>query len=92
MKLEGKRIVMGITGSIAATECFYAVRELIRHGAEVFPVMTEAASRLVTPDSLEFASGHPPVLSLTGRTEHIDLMGSADLLLIYPIIQHFFLC
>ena len=84
LKLEGKRIVMGITGSIAATECFYAVRELIRHGAEVFPVMTEAASRLVTPDSLEFASGHPPVLSLTGRTEHIDLMGSADLLLIYP--------
>jgi phosphopantothenoylcysteine decarboxylase/phosphopantothenate--cysteine ligase len=83
-KLEGKRIVLGMTGSIAVTECFYAVRELIRHGAEVFPVMTEAAAKLAAPDSMEFASGRPPVLSLTGRTEHVDLMGSADLLLIYP--------
>ena len=46
--------------------------------------MTEAAARLVAPDSLEFASGRRPVLSLTGRTEHVDLMGSADLLLVYP--------
>ncbi len=83
-KLSGKKIVMGITGSIAAVECFATIRELIRHGAEVFPVLTEAASKLAAVDALEFASGNRPVDSLTGRTEHIDMMGSADLLLIYP--------
>ena len=85
-KLRGKTIVMGITGSIAAVECFATIRELIRNGADVYPVMTAEAQKLVTPDSLEFASGHRPVTDLTGRTEHITMMGarSADLLLIYP--------
>ena len=85
--LMGKVIVMGITGSIAAVECFGTIRELIRRGAEVIPVMTDAAKKLVTPDSLYFASGNAPVTELTGLTEHITLMGdieSADLLLIYP--------
>ncbi len=86
-RLRGKTIVMGITGSIAATECFATIRELIRHGADVYPVLTEAAAQLVTPDSLEFASGHRPVTELTGRTEHITMVGSsrsADLFMIYP--------
>ena len=42
--LVGKTIVMGITGSIAATECFYTIRELIRYGATVKVAMTPAAS------------------------------------------------
>ena len=85
-KLRGKTIIMGITGSIAAVECFSTIRELIRHGAEVYPVLTREAAKLVTPDALEFASGHRPVTELTGRTEHITMMAarSADLLLIYP--------
>ncbi len=85
-KLRGKTIVMGITGSIAAVECFSTIRELIRHGAEVHTVMTREAQKLVTPDALEFASGHRPVTDLTGGTEHITMMGSrsADLFLIYP--------
>ena len=85
-KLRGKTVVMGITGSIAAVECFSTIRELIRHGAEVYPVLTAEAAKLVTPDALEFASGHRPVTELTGRTEHITMMAarSADLLLIYP--------
>lgn len=86
-RLRGKTIVMGITGSIAATECFNTIRELIRHGAEVYPVLTEAASKLVAADALEFASGHKPITALTGRTEHITMVGNsryADLLLIYP--------
>ena len=80
--LDGKVIVMGITGSIAAVECFDTIRELIRRGAEVIPVMTKAAQKIVTPDSLYFASGNSPVTELTGLTEHITLLGdreSADL-------------
>ena len=85
--LEGKLIVMGITGSIAAVECFDTIRELIRRGADVIPVMTKEAQKLVTPESLYFASGNQPITELTGLTEHVTLMGdreSADLLLIYP--------
>ncbi len=85
-KLRGKTVIVGITGSIAAVECFGTIRELVRHGADVYAVMTEEARKIVTPDSLEFACGHRPVTELTGRTEHITMMGarSADLLLIYP--------
>ncbi|MBR2254360.1 MAG: bifunctional phosphopantothenoylcysteine decarboxylase/phosphopantothenate--cysteine ligase CoaBC [Candidatus Methanomethylophilaceae archaeon] len=86
-RLRGKTIVIGITGSIAATECFGTIRELVRHGATVRVVMSEAATRLVTPESMEFACGEPPVTELTGRTEHITMVGDrkdADLFLIYP--------
>ena len=85
-KLRGKTIVIGITGSIAATECFSTIRELIRHGANVIPVMTKGAQDIVTPMAMEFASGHKPVTELTGRAEHIELFdrGNADALLIYP--------
>ena len=85
-KLRGKTIVIGITGSIAATECFSTIRELIRHGANVVPVMSAGAQDIVTPMSIEFASGHTPITKLTGRAEHVELFdrGSADALLIYP--------
>jgi len=86
-KLKGKTIVMGITGSVAAIECFATIRELIRHGAKVIPVMSPDAQDLVTPMSLEFASGHVPVTKITGKAEHVSLLGDgsvADLFLIYP--------
>ncbi len=86
-RLRGKTVVMGITGSIAATECFSTIRDLIRHGATVIPVMTDAACDLVTVDTIEFASGNKPITRLTGQAEHIKWMGdarSADLFMIYP--------
>ncbi len=86
--LSNKRIVLGITGSIASVECVRLSRELVRYGAEVFPVMTSAATKIIHPDSLEFATGHKPVLELTGETEHVSLCGMvkepADLFLISP--------
>ncbi|KQM11832.1 hypothetical protein AOA80_05630 [Methanomassiliicoccales archaeon RumEn M1] len=86
--LEGKRIVLGITGSIAAVECFELARELIRHGADVQAVMSPEAMRLVTPDAMHFATGHEVITALDGRTQHVDLLGGyddhADLLLISP--------
>ena len=48
-KLKGKTVVLGITGSVAASECFATIRELIRHGASVIPVMSESATKFVTP-------------------------------------------
>jgi phosphopantothenoylcysteine decarboxylase/phosphopantothenate--cysteine ligase len=60
-KLLHKRIVLGITGSIAAVESVRLARELIRHGADVYPIMTPAATRIIHPDALEFATSHPAV-------------------------------
>lgn len=87
-QLEGKNIVLGMTGSIAAVESFELVRELIRHGANVQVVMTAEAAKLMTPYTMEFASGHRVITELTGATEHISLLGDypgrADLLLVSP--------
>ena len=87
-RLCKKRIVLGVTGSIAAIESVGLSRELIRHGAEVYPVMTSSATRIIHPDSLEFASGNKPIITLTGKTEHVSFCGKVknpvDLLLISP--------
>jgi phosphopantothenoylcysteine decarboxylase/phosphopantothenate--cysteine ligase len=87
-KLLSKRIVLGITGSIAAVECVKLARELIRHGATIYPVMTPAATRIIHPDAMEFATSHKPVIQLTGQTEHVSWCGlvrdPVDLLLISP--------
>ncbi len=86
-KLRGKTVVIGITGSIAATECFSTVRELIRHGAKVIVAMSEAATKMVAPQTMEFASGNLVITELTGKAEHVFLFGEgseADALVIYP--------
>lgn len=86
--LSGRRIVLGISGSVAAIEVPRIARELIRHGADVVAVMSSEATRLVTPEVIEFATGHPPVVQLTGRVEHVTLLGPgegrADLYLVAP--------
>jgi len=87
-RLSGKRILLGITGSIAAVQCFELARDLIRHGADVEVVMSKEAAKLVTPYAMEFATGNPPITDIGGRVEHVDLCGESedrvDLLLIAP--------
>ena len=87
-KLSKKKIVLAVTGSIAAVECVKLSRELIRHGAEVFPVMTHSATKIIHPDSLEFATSNKPIIELSGQAEHVSFCGRvknpADLLLISP--------
>ena len=86
--LKGKKIVLGITGSIAAVECFELARDLMRHGATVVPVLTPEAQKLVTPYAMSFATGQEAITELDGRVQHVALMGDvqgrADLLLIAP--------
>ncbi|MEF8874685.1 MAG: bifunctional phosphopantothenoylcysteine decarboxylase/phosphopantothenate--cysteine ligase CoaBC [Candidatus Thermoplasmatota archaeon] len=86
--LSGKKIILGVTGSIAAVECVKLVRELIREGAEVHCVMTEWGSKIIHPNSLEFASGNDVITELSGKVEHVAHCGNvpdkADLFLIAP--------
>jgi len=86
--LSGKRIIMGITGSIAAIESIELARELIRHGAEVHAVMTPEALRIVTQHTMEFATGNPVITEIDGQVQHVSFLGDfsdkADMLLVAP--------
>ncbi len=85
--LEGKTIVLGITGSIAAVRCVELARELRRHGAEVYAVMTQAAQKILHPEAMRYATGNKVITEITGGVEHVEFCGiggKASLLLIAP--------
>ncbi len=85
--LSGKLIVLAVTGSIAAVRTVDLARDLIRRGATVHSVMSKAATEIIHPYALEYATGNPVVTKITGRVEHVEFCGVgglADLLLIAP--------
>src|SRR2546422_4089575 len=87
LKLRGKTIVRGVTGSIAAVETVKLAHELIRHGAEVYAVLSRSAAEIIHPNALQYATGHPVVTAITGAMEYLEMCGrdgKADLLLIAP--------
>ena len=86
--LAGKKIVLAVTGSIAAVETIKLARELIRHGAEVQAVMSAAAQTIIHPYALQYATGRDVITEITGNVEHVAFCGARkeayDLLLIAP--------
>jgi phosphopantothenoylcysteine decarboxylase/phosphopantothenate--cysteine ligase len=87
--LTNKRIVVGVTGGIAAYKAVELVSRLRKAGAEVHVVMTEAATRFVAPLTFATLSGHPVVTDMfaeLGQWEvmHVSLADSADALVIAP--------
>lgn len=86
--LEGKKIALCITGSVASTESVALARNLMRHGAEVYCVMSHSAQKIVHPYLLEWATGNEVTTELTGQIEHVTLAGKhpdhVDLVLIAP--------
>ena len=82
--LKDKKIALGITGSVSAEETVKLARDLIRHGAYVYPIMSEESLKIITPTSLQFATGKEPITEITGLTEHVLLEEECDLLLIAP--------
>ncbi|HVX01692.1 MAG TPA: bifunctional phosphopantothenoylcysteine decarboxylase/phosphopantothenate--cysteine ligase CoaBC [Nitrososphaera sp.] len=86
-ELAGRKIVLCITGSVAAYRAIDLARLLMRHGGDVHAVMSEAvASTLLHPDMMEWATGNKVVTKLTGNLEHIALAdyGMSDLVIAYP--------
>ena len=85
--LDGKIIVLGITGSIAAVRCVELARELRRQGADVHAIMTDAARKIIHPESMLYATCNPVITEITGNVEHVEFCGiggKASLLLIAP--------
>jgi phosphopantothenoylcysteine decarboxylase/phosphopantothenate--cysteine ligase len=87
--LKNKKIVLGVTGGIAAYKAAELVRELVRGGAEVFVVMTRSAQAFVTPLTFQTLSGNKVATDLFSLVEeseigHISLADRADILVIAP--------
>ena len=90
--LSGKKVLLGITGGIAAYKTPLLVRALVKKGAEVKVVMTPSALDFVTPLTLSTLSNHPVVSTFTAEGDsdhpawnnHVELALWADLFLIAP--------
>jgi phosphopantothenoylcysteine decarboxylase/phosphopantothenate--cysteine ligase len=88
VELKGKRVVLCVTGSVAAVQSPEIARTLMRHGADVFAVMSPMSRTIIHPYLMEWATGNEAVTELTGNIEHVSLVGEhslrADLVLVAP--------
>ena len=92
--LKGKNVLLSVTGSIAAYKSSFLVRELIKKGANVKVIVTEAALQFVTTITLSTLSKNPVYKDFiknkdTGEwNNHVDLGAWADIFLIAPATAH----
>jgi len=89
MAANGKFVILGVTGSIAACKAVDLASLLVKGGAEVHVIMTADAQHFVTPLPFKTLSRHPVVTDLYDEEEgwkpaHVELADQADLLLIAP--------
>jgi phosphopantothenoylcysteine decarboxylase/phosphopantothenate--cysteine ligase len=94
MELQGKRIVLGVTGGIAAYKAAELVRLLGKQGADVQVAMTEGATHFVTPTTFQALSGKPVFTDqwdarMPNAMAHIDLSRQSDLILVAPASADF---
>ena len=94
MELNAKRIILGVTGGIAAYKSAELVRLLGKQGAVVQVAMTEGATHFVTPTTFQALSGRPVYTDqwdarMPNAMAHIDLSRQADLMLIAPATADF---
>lgn len=90
--LVGVRIVLGVTGSIAAYKAVSLLRALIREGATVDVVMTQSATKFITPLTFEVLSGRPVTTDLFEahqEMKHLSLPEQADAILVAPTTANF---
>ena len=85
--LSGRRIVLGVSGGVAAYKAAYLARRLVESGAQVRCVMTEAAAHFVGPQTLAAVTGDHPVVGFWDEAEvspHTDLGQWAEAMVIAP--------
>jgi phosphopantothenoylcysteine decarboxylase/phosphopantothenate--cysteine ligase len=93
MSLQGKVVVVGVTGGIAAYKVGYVVSGLRKEGAEVHVLMTESATRFVGPLTFRALSQQPVLTDMwdpenPSAEPHVTLGARADLLIIAPATAH----
>lgn len=85
-ELSGRKIVLCIAGSVAAYKSLELARLLMRHGADVTCVASNAVTKLIQPDYFKWATGNEVITKLTGNLEHIRLADykQSDIIIVYP--------
>jgi phosphopantothenoylcysteine decarboxylase / phosphopantothenate---cysteine ligase len=86
-ELVGTRIVLCVTGSVAAYKAIDVARLMVKHGAEVYAVMSHGTSRIfLSQEMMEWATGNDVVTELTGNLEHISLADrdTTNMVIVYP--------
>ncbi len=91
--MSAPRVILGVTGSIAACKAADLASQLVKHGADVTCVMTADAQQFITPLTLQVLSKNAVVTGLYDEKEswrpgHIALADAADLLLVAPATAH----
>ena len=86
VELSERKIVLCVAGSVAAYKAIELARLLMRHGADVTCVTSDAVTKLVQPDYFKWATGNEVITKLTGELEHIKLAdyNQSDLIIVYP--------
>ena len=86
VELSGKKIVLCVAGSVAAYKAIELARLLMRHGADVKCVTSNAVTKLIQPEYFKWATGNEVITKLTGELEHIRLAdyNQSDLIIVYP--------
>lgn len=92
--LEGRKIILGVTGGIAAYKAVEVASRLRKQGAEVHVIMTRAAAEFITELTFREITGQPVSMSMWGKVthwnvEHIALAQMADLVLVAPATANF---
>jgi phosphopantothenoylcysteine decarboxylase / phosphopantothenate---cysteine ligase len=85
-ELDGKRVVICITASVACYKAIDLIRIMIRHGAEVFVVISKAVEKFMNKEYFLWASGNSVISELSGDLEHVRLANyqTSDLIIVYP--------
>ena len=85
-ELAGKKIVLCVSGSVAAYKAIELARLFMRHGADVTSVASKAATDLIRPSYFKWATGNEVITKLTGDLEHIKIADykQSDLIVVYP--------
>jgi phosphopantothenoylcysteine decarboxylase/phosphopantothenate--cysteine ligase len=94
MDLDGRKIVLGLTGGVACYKSAELARSLVKAGASVQVVMTEAATHFITPVTMQALSGKPVHVDqwdarIPNNMAHIDLTRDADAIVIAPCSADF---
>jgi phosphopantothenoylcysteine decarboxylase/phosphopantothenate--cysteine ligase len=90
-ELAGKRIALCVTASASIYRAPETARLLMRHGADVIPVMTREAASLLSPEVMRWATGNDPVVEVTGRIEYVELTegrGRVDAVVVAPMTEN----
>ncbi|MBI3287786.1 MAG: hypothetical protein HYZ68_07040 [Chloroflexi bacterium] len=92
-QVNGKFVVLGVTGSIAAYKACLVARRFMELGAEVYVMMTQGATKFVTPLTFHALTGHVPVVDMfeprtDWQIEHVYLAAKANLVVLAPCTAH----